>query len=207
MIFYEFNKPNNKIIQENKTITVFDSLSFFEVENIININDTYVSFNKEITVRDFDCARYLRKGNFSYYEEGEKVKKKMTKKEKEKGLEVRKEMKILKLKKHYEIILSNAFDVLSVEKSSWERQKTEADAYTLDNTADIPFIAALAEARGIDLETLVSKILEKAEQYALFVAGTIGTQHKQEADILAASTLEELDALELPDFCTFYFDR
>lgn len=210
MIFYEFNKPGTEPIKQNSVIGGVDDITFFDVQDNINVKDTYLPFPGEMTKLALDSARMLRKGKFTIYtENGEKIKPEMTEEEKVLGLETRKIIKIIKLRKYYQDLIENTFPILSNEKSSWERQKTEADLYTLDNTASVAFISTLANTRGITLDELVAKILEKAEAYALFIAGTIGTQHKQEEDIEACTTLEELDIVQedLPDFCMFYFDR
>jgi len=208
MIFYEFNKPNSAPITQNKVIGGLDNITFYEVSDLINIKETYLPLSKDITKLDLECARYLRKGIFTRYDEkAKKEKLDMTEEEIAKGLEIRKLIKIIKLRKYNEDLIQNAFPILSNEKLSWERQKTEADLYMADNTTDVPFISTLAAARGITIDDLVVKILEKAEAYALFVASTLGTQHKQEKEIENCTILEELDALDLPDFCTFYFDK
>jgi len=208
MIFYEFRRPNINLIKQNEVIYDFDDLTFYNVEDENNIGEFYLPFNKDFSKLDFHLALFLQKGvKTEYNEKGEKIKTDLTDDEKVKALEVYKEVKIIKLRKYYENKLFNAFSNLSIEKSSWERQKTEADLYMTDNTADVPFITTLAEARGITVDDLVVKIIEKAEQYALFVASTLGTQHKQEKEIEDCTTVEEIISLDLPNFCTFYFDN
>jgi len=204
-------KPYQQKIPQNIEIGSLDNVTFYKVPDITNINGDYnISPIQDLEKIGLECARMLRKGNFSRYTEtGEKIKPKMTDDEKVLGLEVRKIVKIIKLRKYNEDLIQNTFPILSNEKSSWERQKTEADLYTLDNTASVPFITELANKRGITLDILVEKILEKAEAYALFVASTLGTQHKQEKEIEDCLSLEELDKVQetLPEFCMFYFDR
>ena len=208
MIFYEFRRPNVELIKQNEVIYDFDDLIFYNVEDENNIGKFYLPFTKEFSKDDFHLARYLIEGTKTdYNEKGEKVKTDLTDEDKKTALEVFKEMKIIKLRKYYENLLANGFTELSIEKDSWERQKTEADLYTSNNDANVPFITTLAKSRGIKLSDLVNKIQEKAQKYTLFVASTLGTQHKQEHEIKDCTSVEDLSKLELPDFCTFYFER
>jgi len=207
MVFYEFLRPNQELIKQNEVIFTFDGIIFYNVEDTTNIGEFYSPLGKDFTNEDFNFADRIFKGTIEKYnDKGDKEKIEMTDEQKAKALEVYKEVKIIKLKKYNQDLLKNAFNVLSIEKESWERQKTEADLYTNDNTAEVPFITTLAQARGIELETLVSKILEKATQYSNFVASTLGTQHKLEELIENAETVKEILEIELPDFCRFYFD-
>ena len=66
------------------------------------------------------------------------------------------------------------------EVKTWSEQKTEAKAYTLDNTALTPLIDSIAITRGVPKELLVTKILEKADIYANAVGILTGERQRLE---------------------------
>lgn len=66
------------------------------------------------------------------------------------------------------------------EVKTWSEQKSEAKAYTLDNTALTPLIDSIAITRGIPKELLVTKILEKADIYANAVGVLTGERQRLE---------------------------
>lgn len=66
------------------------------------------------------------------------------------------------------------------EISTWTKQESEARAYLLDNNAFTPFIDAICDARGVEKDYLVSKIIEKSDAYAIAVGELTGLRQKQE---------------------------
>jgi hypothetical protein len=58
------------------------------------------------------------------------------------------------------------------ERLTFELQEAEARAYVANNAVQTPLLTALAQARGIPLEELALKVIEKADTYKL-VAGTL----------------------------------
>ncbi len=60
------------------------------------------------------------------------------------------------------------------EINSWPKQEAEARAYQADNTAAVPFIEALAAARGITVADQVTRIIAKADAYAATAAAAVG---------------------------------
>jgi hypothetical protein len=65
------------------------------------------------------------------------------------------------------------------EVLSWPKQEQEARAY-LAGPAATPLIDALAEARNVDKEYLVEKIIEKSNQFAVISGSLIGKRQKLE---------------------------
>ena len=69
-------------------------------------------------------------------------------------------------------------DYPSFEVDSFWIQEIEARAYKADDTTETPFIDNLADARGIDKDTLVDKIIEKSDSLKIETAKIIGKYQK-----------------------------
>jgi hypothetical protein len=100
--------------------------------------------------------------------------------------------------------LLNAYktDCSQSEIQTWDIQKAGAIALTEDinsQDANAEFVRNLAEARGISLETLVEKIMRKAQLYSLGSAKVIGIQQALEDKIWACTTAEQLDEISFPE--------
>lgn len=72
------------------------------------------------------------------------------------------------------------------EINTWNKQEQEARAYQADNTAQVPFIKELSLARGVELDVLVVKIIEKADAYAVNIGTLTGQRQKKEDELLAS---------------------
>ena len=70
------------------------------------------------------------------------------------------------------------------EISTWTKQESEARAYILDATASTPLIDAICLAREVDKSYLVSKIIEKADAYAVAIGTLTGIRQAKEKQIL-----------------------
>lgn len=81
------------------------------------------------------------------------------------------------------------------EIQSWPKQEAEAKAYSLDNSQSTPLIDAIANARGIPKDILISKIIEKAIIYANYTGNLIGLRQKLETQITLATNFNELPEL------------
>ena len=79
------------------------------------------------------------------------------------------------------------------EVSTWPQQKAEAEAYLLDETAEVPFLQLVAGIRGISLEDIVLKVLTKASGFSTFVGNLLG--RKQALEDLIESSAGSLTAL------------
>ncbi len=82
------------------------------------------------------------------------------------------------------------------EIDSFSRQEAEALAYQADHKAPTPMLSQIAENRGVTLEELVVKVLEKSAQFAVAMGAVIGIRQGFEDRILAAQTQEELEQIE-----------
>lgn len=65
------------------------------------------------------------------------------------------------------------------ERETWFTQLKEADEWLADNSADVPFITALAAARGIPLADLVGKIKENDNLFRQAVGRILGEQQRE----------------------------
>lgn len=77
----------------------------------------------------------------------------------------------------------------SLEKATWEQQKSEATAWTADNTASTPMLTTMATARGISVSDLVSKINTKLTAYNSALATQLAAQKDLEDDVDALDTI------------------
>lgn len=82
------------------------------------------------------------------------------------------------------------------EIDSFYRQEAEARAWQVDNSADTAMLSAIATARGVPLDMLAVKVIEKADAVSVIMGKIIGERQQFEDRILASKTLEQLTALE-----------
>lgn len=82
------------------------------------------------------------------------------------------------------------------EIDSFYRQEKEALAYQADPQANVPMLRAIAEQRGISLDELVGKVLEKAAIFAAVMGQIIGTRQAFEDSILLAKNQQDLTRCE-----------
>lgn len=202
MVYYNFIKPGQASYYPS-ILGSLDELIFYDIRDYINTDGEYPLSNIDdqnlITQTNFVLAQYLRVETLP---DGTA----MTVDEINTGLKVHVLLKKLKLKRYYDIKMKELFGSLDTERGTWERQKIEVDKYLLDNNASTPFLDVLSTARGITKADLVTKISDKANLYTLGVANLLGEQHKLEDELELCSTLAELDALVLPDFCNLNID-
>lgn len=66
---------------------------------------------------------------------------------------------------------------------TWSKQEQEARAYLLDRIAPTPLIDSICLTRECDKSYLVSKILEKADAYAVAVGMLTGIRQRLEKEI------------------------
>ena len=82
------------------------------------------------------------------------------------------------------------------EQMTWDQQEYEARAYKADpKNAQIPLIANIAKGRGVDVSTLVDKIIAKADAYKQAAGLAIGYRQDAEGHIAAITTYAEYTTL------------
>ena len=82
------------------------------------------------------------------------------------------------------------------EIESFYRQEKEALAWQADHNTPTPMLSQIARVRGVPLEVLIEKVIEKSAQFAVAIGIIIGQRQAFEDRLLALKTPEELTALE-----------
>ena len=83
------------------------------------------------------------------------------------------------------------------EKLSWPKQEAEAKVLLADPNAPAPLLRGIADTRGIALTVLRDKVLANVEASEALTALILGTQQKYEDAVKAATTVEEVQAIEV----------
>lgn len=83
------------------------------------------------------------------------------------------------------------------EIDSFYRQEKEALTKKANPHAETPMLSSIALSRGVSLDVLVDKVLEKAELFASIMGEIIGQRQKFEDRALSAETLEQLTDIEI----------
>lgn len=85
------------------------------------------------------------------------------------------------------------------ELLTFDKQEAEARAWLADSAADTPLIDALAAGRGMDKAELVSRIMKKADAFAVAVGFLTGQRQRYEDEISAAGNAEDVESVS-PDY-------
>lgn len=81
------------------------------------------------------------------------------------------------------------------ERLTFDKQEQEARGWLADNSFPTPFVDALAAGRQMDKAELVSRIIAKADAFAI-ASGSLTGQRQRYEDLLdAAETAEEVEAI------------
>ena len=119
------------------------------------------------------------------------------------------------LKTYNKLVLDAVYDtrlkkeqlgITKIESLSWDQQRKESEAYTADNTASTPLLTKLAEARGITIAQMVSKVTVALEKYYEKLAVLLAKKQKVENEIKACTTLLELHVVNAQRF-GFYMNE
>jgi hypothetical protein len=81
------------------------------------------------------------------------------------------------------------------EISSWPQQAEEARARNANANAPAPLVEALANARGMTMTEMVSRILQKESAFKPIFGTILGTKQARLAALESAETLEEIQAV------------
>lgn len=82
------------------------------------------------------------------------------------------------------------------EIESFYRQEKEALAWQADHNTPTPMLSQIARVRGVPLEMLIEKVIEKSAQFSVAIGIIIGQRQAFEDRLLALKTPEELTSLE-----------
>ena len=83
------------------------------------------------------------------------------------------------------------------EVESWAKQEKEAREYLADNSSQALLVRSIATSRGVSLDYLANKIVEKSDLYAAYVGNLIGTRQLLEYQITNA-TEDTIDGIVWP---------
>lgn len=81
------------------------------------------------------------------------------------------------------------------ERNSWAVQESEATAYMADNNKPCPALSVLASVRGVPLDVLVQKVLEKSALFKQYYFTFQGMRDKAEDMVKALPNEGEYDRL------------
>lgn len=82
------------------------------------------------------------------------------------------------------------------EIESFYRQEKEALAWQADHNTPTPMLSQIARVRGVPLDMLISKVIEKSTQFAVAIGLIIGQRQAFEDRLFALKTPDDLTALE-----------
>ena len=82
------------------------------------------------------------------------------------------------------------------EIESFYRQEKEALAWQADHNTPTPMLSQIARVRGVPLDMLISKVIEKSAQFAVTIGIIIGQRQAFEDRLVALKTPDDLTALE-----------
>ena len=85
--------------------------------------------------------------------------------------------------------------VSTLELSSWDQQKTEAQKYLAGDVTSQPLLSALADARGITLEEMVNKVTTATSNYSDTIADLLARKQEVETDIKACQSIADVTRL------------
>lgn len=74
-------------------------------------------------------------------------------------------------------------EVSSLESLSWQQQRDESNKYEADNTADVPMLTALAEARNITVAEMSTKIQSAIQQHSSKVSTLLAKKQSLEKEV------------------------
>ena len=115
-------------------------------------------------------------------------------------LEEQKNARLAEINAAYNLAVSSLVSTYpSTELLTFDKQETEARAWLADSSAETPLVDALAEGRGMDKAELVSRIIKKADAFAVATGYLTGQRQKYEDELGAAVTAEEVEAI-VPDY-------
>jgi len=78
----------------------------------------------------------------------------------------------------------------AVEVKTWSQQKSEADLYMSDNTATPPLLTGIAASRGITLDLLCTKVVEKSWIRDNAIGSILG-KYRKNNDLLNSIDLKD----------------
>lgn len=81
------------------------------------------------------------------------------------------------------------------ELTSWTAQGDEAKAWSVNKAANTPIIAQIAAERGVPLDLMRQKVLDKRLAYEAVVGRVVGRRQKLQGQLKAAKTLADVEKI------------
>lgn len=81
------------------------------------------------------------------------------------------------------------------EINSFIKQEQEARAWQADKLAPTPLLSAIANARGIQFDVLVAKVIKKSDTFTIASGAVFGAKQKKIEQLDAATTVEQLESI------------
>ena len=82
------------------------------------------------------------------------------------------------------------------EKQTFPQQSAEAQAYLADPTASVPLLSSLALSRGVTLDELARRVLNKHTVYSVLTGKILGQRKTLQNRVKACSSVEEIEQIE-----------
>ena len=82
------------------------------------------------------------------------------------------------------------------EKQTFPQQSAEAQAYLDDPTASVPLLLSLAMSRGMTLDEMARRVLNKHKIYSALSGKILGQRKTLQNRVKACSSLEEIEKIE-----------
>lgn len=79
----------------------------------------------------------------------------------------------------------------NLEGATWSQQKAEAQAYALDPSASVPMLTALAEARGITVDAMATKVNNALANFNTTIALLLATKQARQQEIKACESIAD----------------
>lgn len=162
--------------------------------NMIPVSENILFGLQFFNIIDGSIKKYDKFGNFN--DNNEKIKIILTDDEKKAQIEAKKIVVLEQLKLYSDKKINTLFSSYGTEKETWNIQIEEANNFK-NGIDDITFISVLAEKRGISLELLVEKIIEKNKIFREQSATIIGEKQNLVNKIKNSNSNEELNNIYL----------
>lgn len=85
------------------------------------------------------------------------------------------------------------------ETLTWEAQEREARGYLENNTIDTPTLTPIATARGLSVEELAGRVINKADTFRMAAATLMGIRQMLEDSIMSANTIDDILMIDWPE--------
>jgi hypothetical protein len=81
--------------------------------------------------------------------------------------------------------------VSSLESLSWSQQRAESNSYELDSNVSVPMLTALAEARGITVSEMSTKVQTAILEHAQKITNLLARKQSFEQEVKSCTTIDE----------------